>query len=74
MPQAEADQAENGENSDLHIIIFDEIDAICKKRGSTRDNTGVHDSVVNQVRPTPQRVLNTQHSPPVANPSGAPSC
>lgn len=46
---AEADQAENGENSDLHIIIFDEIDAICKKRGSTRDNTGVHDSVVNQL-------------------------
>ena len=48
--QADAEQAERGDESDLHIIIFDEIDAICKKRGSTRDNTGVHDSVVNQVR------------------------
>lgn len=33
----------------LHIVIFDEIDAICKKRGSVRDGTGVSDSVVNQL-------------------------
>ncbi|CAM9358990.1 unnamed protein product [Heterosigma akashiwo] len=33
----------------LHIIIFDEIDAICKSRGSIRDGTGVHDSIVNQL-------------------------
>ena len=33
----------------LHIIIFDEMDAIMKKRGSTSDNTGVNDSVVNQL-------------------------
>ncbi|CAM9366574.1 unnamed protein product [Discosporangium mesarthrocarpum] len=33
----------------LHIIIFDEIDAICKTRGSSRDGTGVSDSVVNQL-------------------------
>jgi len=46
---AEKDYAANGENSDLHIIIFDEIDAICKKRGTTRDSTGVQDTVVNQI-------------------------
>ncbi len=46
---AEKDQAELGDNSDLHIIIFDEIDAICKQRGSTNDGTGVHDSIVNQL-------------------------
>ena len=33
----------------MHIIIFDEIDAICKARGSSRDGTGVHDSIVNQL-------------------------
>lgn len=33
----------------LHIVIFDEIDAICKKRGSVADSTGVSDSVVNQL-------------------------
>lgn len=46
---AEADYKENGEHSDLHIIIFDEIDAICKQRGSHNDGTGVHDTVVNQL-------------------------
>ncbi|KAJ7544161.1 hypothetical protein O6H91_09G066600 [Diphasiastrum complanatum] len=46
---AENDQRSRGEQSDLHIIIFDEIDAICKTRGSTRDGTGVHDSIVNQL-------------------------
>ncbi|KAF7629298.1 hypothetical protein Mgra_00009193 [Meloidogyne graminicola] len=38
-----------GSNSGLHIIIFDEIDAICKQRGSTSGATGVHDTVVNQL-------------------------
>lgn len=33
----------------MHIIIFDEIDAICKARGSVGGNTGVHDTVVNQL-------------------------
>lgn len=33
----------------LHIVIFDEIDAICKSRGSVSDGTGVSDSVVNQL-------------------------
>ncbi|XP_020257515.1 vesicle-fusing ATPase-like [Asparagus officinalis] len=46
---AENDQRARGDESDLHVIIFDEIDAICKSRGSTRDGTGVHDSIVNQL-------------------------
>jgi len=33
----------------LHIIVFDEIDAICKTRGTVTGNTGVNDSVVNQL-------------------------
>jgi len=33
----------------LHIIIFDELDAICRQRGSTGGGTGVGDSVVNQL-------------------------
>ncbi|KAI8001288.1 putative L-gulonolactone oxidase 6 [Camellia lanceoleosa] len=37
------------DQSDLHVIIFDEIDSICKSRGSTRDGTRVHDSSVNQL-------------------------
>ncbi|XP_010422334.1 PREDICTED: vesicle-fusing ATPase [Camelina sativa] len=46
---AEQDQKTLGDASELHVIIFDEIDAICKSRGSTRDGTGVHDSIVNQL-------------------------
>uniref|UniRef100_A0A4W3IFX1 Vesicle-fusing ATPase n=1 Tax=Callorhinchus milii TaxID=7868 RepID=A0A4W3IFX1_CALMI len=38
-----------GANSGLHIIIFDEIDAICKQRGTMQGSTGVHDTVVNQL-------------------------
>ena len=45
----EEERDEVGEDSELHIIIFDELDAICRARGSTRDGTGVHDSVVNQL-------------------------
>ena len=47
--EAEEEQRARGENSDLHIIIFDEIDAICKQRGTTGGGTGVADSVVNQL-------------------------
>lgn len=46
---AEKEMKEKGDNSSLHIIIFDEIDAICKQRGSVRDGSGVHDTVVNQL-------------------------
>lgn len=46
---AEAEQAQRGDNSQLHIIIFDEIDAICKQRGTSSGGTGTADSVVNQL-------------------------
>ena len=37
---AEADQKANGDASELHVIIFDEIDAICKQRGSVSSGSG----------------------------------
>ncbi|KAH9386787.1 vesicle-fusing ATPase [Nematocida major] len=43
---AERDYKMYGDESALHIIIFDEIDAICKSRGSSN---GVGDQVVNQL-------------------------
>lgn len=43
---AEEEQRMHGDFSKLHVLIFDEIDALCKVRGST--NSGVHDNVVNQ--------------------------
>ncbi|TVY71216.1 Vesicular-fusion protein sec18 [Lachnellula suecica] len=46
---AEKEYKEKGEESGLHIIIFDELDAVCKQRGSTGGGTGVGDSVVNQL-------------------------
>ncbi|KAL3093763.1 hypothetical protein niasHT_027034 [Heterodera trifolii] len=47
---AEEEWRRCGPNSGLHIIIFDEIDAICKQRGSMGgSSTGVHDTVVNQL-------------------------
>lgn len=45
--EAENEQARFGNKSSLHVIILDEIDAICKKRGS--GTVGVHDTVVNQL-------------------------
>lgn len=47
--EAEKEQLEAGDQSMLHIIIMDEMDAICKQRGTVRDGTGVSDSVVNQL-------------------------
>ncbi|GLV44463.1 comatose [Carabus blaptoides fortunei] len=47
--EAEEEEKRLGPNSGLHIIIFDEIDAICKARGSVAGATGVHDTVVNQL-------------------------
>ncbi|ORC89009.1 vesicle-fusing ATPase [Trypanosoma theileri] len=46
---AEAEAAAKGDQSKLHLIIFDEFDAICKQRGAVRDSTGVNDNVVNQL-------------------------
>jgi len=47
--EAEEEETRMGPLSGLHIIIFDEIDAICKARGSTGGSTGVNDTVVNQL-------------------------
>jgi vesicle-fusing ATPase len=38
---AEAEYKLKGDNSGLHIIIFDEIDAISKTRGTSTGGTGV---------------------------------
>lgn len=47
---AEKEYKEKGDASELHIIIFDELDAVCKQRGSgAGGGTGVGDSVVNQL-------------------------
>ncbi|KAI3379131.1 hypothetical protein SNEBB_010863 [Seison nebaliae] len=46
---AEEEEKKKGPNSGLHIIIFDEIDAICKQRGSVSGSSGVNDTVVNQL-------------------------
>lgn len=47
--EAEKEQLEMGDHSMLHIVILDEMDAICKTRGSSRSDSGVSDSVVNQL-------------------------
>lgn len=47
---AEQEYRVAGDDSALHIIILDEMDAIARKRGTmTSDTTGVRDSVVNQL-------------------------
>lgn len=45
---AKSDMQSMGEESPLHIIIFDEMDAICKKRGKEAGAGGsAKDGVVN---------------------------
>lgn len=47
---AEAEYKLKGDDSDLHVIIFDELDSVFKQRGSSKsDGTGVGDNVVNQL-------------------------
>ena len=46
---AEREYINKGRDSKLHIIILDEIDAICKQRGSVSSGSGVHDTIVNQL-------------------------
>jgi vesicle-fusing ATPase len=47
---AEKEYKEKGDASGLHIIIFDELDAVCKQRGSgSSGGTGVGDNIVNQL-------------------------
>jgi vesicle-fusing ATPase len=45
---AEAEYALKGDASELHIVILDELDAICGQRGTRSGSTGVMDTVVNQ--------------------------
>lgn len=47
--EAIRDSEKNGENSQLHVIIFDEIDAICRNRGGSGTRSNVTDSLVNQL-------------------------
>ncbi|MCK4967707.1 MAG: AAA family ATPase [Candidatus Aenigmarchaeota archaeon] len=44
---AEDDYKQYGDKSELHIIILDELDAICRARGSSSSNLG--DGIVNQL-------------------------
>lgn len=46
---ARKDQEELGDDSPLHVVIFDEFDAIAKPRGMTSDSTGVASNIVNQL-------------------------
>ena len=46
---AEKDQKDNGDEAGLHVIVFDEIDSLCRARGTVSSGTGVHDSAVNQL-------------------------
>jgi len=48
------DWHDHGNNSPFHVIILDEIDAICKPRGRDQSNIGsmVYDSLVNQLLTT----------------------
>ena len=43
------DYEQRGDDADLHVVVIDEIDALCKQRGSRGDGTGVGDSAVNQL-------------------------
>lgn len=47
--EAEKDEKENGDDAGLHVIVFDEIDSICRARGTVNSGTGVHDGAVNQL-------------------------
>jgi len=47
--EAEQEQKQKGALSGLHLVIIDELDAVCRKRGSSGDSSGVHDSVVDQL-------------------------
>ena len=48
--EAEREWDERGHKSGLHVIIFDEMDALTRTRGSLNgDSSGVRDSVVNQL-------------------------
>lgn len=39
----------SGDSAGLHVVIFDEIDALCRSRGSSSGGSQVGDSIVNQL-------------------------
>jgi len=45
---AEAEYKERGDSSELHTLFLDELDAICKKRGSN-SSSSVGDNIVSQL-------------------------
>eukprot|EP00327_Prymnesium_parvum_P041331 CAMPEP_0195652628 /NCGR_PEP_ID=MMETSP0815-20121206/32932_1 /TAXON_ID=97485 /ORGANISM="Prymnesium parvum, Strain Texoma1" /LENGTH=580 /DNA_ID=CAMNT_0040796673 /DNA_START=11 /DNA_END=1750 /DNA_ORIENTATION=+ len=48
--EAELEQAERGDESALHVIVLDELDAFARERGSLKgDTSGIRDSVINQL-------------------------
>ena len=47
--EAQCEWNENGSGSDLHVIIIDEIDALCPARGTRTGGTGVDDDMVTQL-------------------------
>ena len=55
--EADLEQKKMGIASALHIIIFDEIDAVCRTRGSLSGSTGVHDTVVNQLLAKVRKII-----------------
>lgn len=46
---ARKDERDLGDDSPLHVLIFDEFDALAKPRGMDNDSTGVASNVVNQL-------------------------
>jgi vesicle-fusing ATPase len=47
--EAEKEYKEKGDESGLHIIIFDKLDALFKQHRSTNNGTGIGDTIVNQL-------------------------
>lgn len=58
---AKAEMEEKGDESELHVIILDEVDAICRQRGTTRGDTGVGDRCP-PPPPQPPAILATQET------------
>lgn len=46
---ADAEEDQRKGVAGLHVIILDEIDAICKTRGTSKSDVNVHDTIVNQL-------------------------
>lgn len=47
--EAEAEHKEKGDKASLHLIVFDEVDALTRRRGALQDSSGVINSCVNQL-------------------------